>query len=328
MTATTAPSGGAAAPRVGLVLGAGGYLGAAWLAGALVALHEETGWDPRTADYVVGTSAGAIIGALCALGKAPAAIADRMAAPTSDDDGWWRAEHRRAWPGSPTLGIEALRHPRGQTAIGLLAGWLPRGRYSTLPLKQLMRGLAPGGWSERPGVWVIACDYRTGARTVFRSESDRRVELADAVAASCAVPGVYCPVEIDGREFADGALRSSSNLDVVSGLDLDVVICLSPASAHTADEPRRLRRPASRRVAREAAIVAGAGIDVTLIEPTRRDVQAIGWNQLARNRAPEVVHTAVATTREQILYSAVGVQLAQLSGTGAQARPVDTRAAG
>jgi NTE family protein len=52
--------------KVGLVLGAGGVVGGAWLTGALHALAAETGWDPAEADYVVGTSAGSMIGALCA----------------------------------------------------------------------------------------------------------------------------------------------------------------------------------------------------------------------------------------------------------------------
>src|SRR5438105_12785710 len=58
-------------PRVGLVLGAGGVLGGAWLAGGLAAIAEETGWDPATADVIVGTSAGSMIGALLASGVPP-----------------------------------------------------------------------------------------------------------------------------------------------------------------------------------------------------------------------------------------------------------------
>ena len=57
--------------RIGLVLGAGGIQGGAWLTGGLAALAEETGWDPAEADYVVGTSAGSMIGALCAAGVPP-----------------------------------------------------------------------------------------------------------------------------------------------------------------------------------------------------------------------------------------------------------------
>src|ERR671931_1873747 len=57
--------------RVGLVLGAGGVMGGAWLTGGLHALATETGWDPASADYLVGTSAGSMIGSLCAAGVPP-----------------------------------------------------------------------------------------------------------------------------------------------------------------------------------------------------------------------------------------------------------------
>jgi NTE family protein len=50
--------------KVGLVLGAGGVLGGAWLTGGLDALARHTGWDPASADYIVGTSAGSMMGSL------------------------------------------------------------------------------------------------------------------------------------------------------------------------------------------------------------------------------------------------------------------------
>src|SRR6476661_6861154 len=65
--------------RIGLVLGAGGVVGASWLIGALEALQSETGWDPAAADTIIGTSAGAVVGALTAEGVAP----QHMAAYTS-----------------------------------------------------------------------------------------------------------------------------------------------------------------------------------------------------------------------------------------------------
>src|SRR3954453_21644292 len=57
--------------RIALVLGAGGVMGGAWLTGGLHALATETGWDPASADHVVGTSAGAMMGALLAGGVPP-----------------------------------------------------------------------------------------------------------------------------------------------------------------------------------------------------------------------------------------------------------------
>src|SRR5690349_2261184 len=57
--------------RVGLVLGAGGVVGASWLIGALEALEAETGWSGAQAERIVGTSAGSVIGALTAAGVPP-----------------------------------------------------------------------------------------------------------------------------------------------------------------------------------------------------------------------------------------------------------------
>src|ERR671917_306433 len=57
--------------KVGLVLGAGGVKGGAWLTGGLEAIARETGWDPASAEFVVGTSAGSMMGGLLASGVPP-----------------------------------------------------------------------------------------------------------------------------------------------------------------------------------------------------------------------------------------------------------------
>ena len=67
-----------------------------------------------------------------------------------------------------------------------------------------------------------------------------RAELADAVAASCAIPGFYHPVTIAGRRYVDGGLYSTSNLDILRGAELDLVICLNPLTSK--QEGRRAGR--------------------------------------------------------------------------------------
>src|SRR4051794_37076434 len=139
--------------KLGLVLGAGGVTGGAWLTGALQALVEETGWDPGSADVVVGTSAGAIIGTIVAAGGVPPrfmgahsagevfpGLEDRRGRPTAEADRSGGASYRLhpgvpvPGPGSWRLAVGALRNPGRHTPGAALAGWLPTGFVSPEPL--------------------------------------------------------------------------------------------------------------------------------------------------------------------------------------------------
>src|SRR5438067_7111002 len=234
--------------KVGLVLGAGGVLGGAWLTGGLAAVADETGWDPGSADYIVGTSAGSVIGTLVASGVPPwfmvahsggesfDGVVDsdgRPAASASRSGGAdFRLHRGLPWlgPGSLRLGLSALRSPMRFTPTAAFAGWLPAGLISTDPLKDIVRRVVPRGWTEHPNSWIVACDFATGRRVPFGREGSPPADMADAVAASCAIPGFYRPVVIDGRRYVDGGVYSASNLDLLRDHDLDVVICLNPTS--------------------------------------------------------------------------------------------------
>src|SRR3954470_6638639 len=209
--------------KIGLVLGAGGIQGGAWLTGGLDALAEETGWDPAAADYVIGTSAGAMIGALCASGVPPwfmvahsrgetfEGVRDAQGGPaaTADRAAGARFELERTWPpvgpGSWPLGLRTLVNPRRYPPATVFSGWVWRGVFSTKPLEETIRRVVPTGWGPRPNLWIAACDYETGLRTPFGRVGAPPADLADAVAASCAIPGIYHPVTIGNRRFVDGA---------------------------------------------------------------------------------------------------------------------------
>ena len=220
-------------------------MGGAWLTGALDAIETATGWLPRRADHIVGTSAGAMIGALTAAGVPAREIPDLFigkAQGTAAVDPMLRSRPLGAalrWNGgipSPSLGsarlaLNYLRHP-GQVPVGMaLAAILPRGPFSTEPLKETVRQVVPKGWVGHPNVWIMGCDIDTGERVAFGRKGAPAVDLAEAVAASCAIPGFYYPVEIEGRCFVDGGCWSASNLDVLEPLELDMVICLNPTSS-------------------------------------------------------------------------------------------------
>ncbi|HEY3021003.1 MAG TPA: patatin-like phospholipase family protein [Solirubrobacteraceae bacterium] len=326
--------------KVGLVLGAGGVTGAAWLIGALDALAEEAGWDPAGAHVVVGTSAGAAIAGLVAGGGLrPGFLVAHAAGEVVHPD--WDAERSPGasyrphlalpgiGPGSWRLALGSLvradRHPAG----AVLAGWLPTGLISTEPLRRLVRSVVPAGWGAHPRLHVMACDYATGRRVAFGREDAPPAELADAVAASCAIPGFYRPVEIGRRRYVDGGVCSLSNLDVVAGEGLDLVLCLNPASSRApGGGPRAaLRAAAGRRLGREARKVRAAGAEVVLVQPTADDLAIMGPNPMSRRRRYEIIATARRTTAAQLRHGAECAALRELSAPPDDVAPLRRRAA-
>ena len=315
--------------KVGLVLGAGGVLGGAWLTGGLDALARETRWDPGSADYVVGTSAGSMIGALVAAGVPPwfmvahsrGEVFDGLAGP----DGRPAADADRAagavfrlhrglpaiGPGSLRMAFTALRNPLRHTPLQMLAGWIPAGLISTDSLKDVVRRAVPGPWVDHANYWAVACDYGSGRRVPFGRFDAPRVEIADAVAASCAIPGFYRPVRIGRRRYVDGGVCSVSNLDLVAGRGLDLVVCLNPLTSADRDTgvldwlPALTNGAGRRRLAHEERKVRRFGSEVVVIEPTAEDRAVMGRNWMNAERRQQVIETARRTVAEQLRAPAV-----------------------
>jgi NTE family protein len=302
---------------VGLALGAGGVLGGAWLAGALAALAAETGWDPRRASHLLGTSAGAVFAALVASGVP----ISRLSPPSHGENGEWvlaglasAATYRlparvpRLLPGSWDL-VRSGLWPRGLwPAAKLLGGFLPRGRISTHPIREAVRAAAYKGWAPHPHCWVVACDYRTGRRVVFGRPGSPAADLADAVAASCAIPGFFRPAWIRGRPYVDGGLNSPSNLDLLAGEGLELVICFNPLSSRYTEaglDPLRkageaISWLAGHQVDNEAEALRAEGTQVVMIEPTAYDLVAIGGNRMDARRCRAVFEVAVRSVTRQL----------------------------
>jgi NTE family protein len=188
------------------------------------------------------------------------------------------------------------------------------------PLKQTIRRVAGSRWAPHPNLWIMACDHETGRRVAFGREDAPPASLADAVAASCAIPGFYRPVDIGGRRYVDGGVCSTSNLDVLAGLGLDLVVCLNPTSSLDAPQPRTvaeraagvLRTASGRRLGHEAKLVRAAGTEVLLIQPTVQDLDAMGTNLMSSRRRHQVIDVAVRTVAERLREPSVRDLLASL----------------
>src|SRR3954452_16145393 len=304
--------------KVGLVLGAGGVVGASWLMGALDALESETGWRAADAERIIGTSAGSVIGALAADGIEAAymgayasggslegfADTERRAATVGERMATAGYRIQRALPpigpGSWRLAASTLMHVRRHATPVVLAGCLPRVFVSTEPIKDIVRTFIARAWPDHPGYWAVGADYGSGRRVAFGREGAPPAHVADAVAASCAIPGFYHPVRIAGRRYVDGGICSPSNLDLLSDEELDLVVCLNPMSSLaqvSGGSPgdrvgALLRTLAGRRLGHEARKLRDRGTKVLMLQPGSDVLKVMGFNMMSGRRRIAVTQTA------------------------------------
>ena len=293
--------------RVGVVFGGGGVLGAAWLVGAVGALVRETGWDPMDADLLMGTSAGSVVAALVAGMHQPWRLVeagfedqylDVFAAATYRFE---RPERLGHW-GSWRMLVETWKGGGDAVLQRLWAGALPHGLVSTRPLEEMVDNRVQE-WPATPRLWLVATDYQSGQRHVFDGRAGDP-SVGRAVAASCAIPGFYRPVRIDSSLFVDGGVSSSSNIDLLCGSGLDLLVCLLPLSPVIAAARRspfnRFRAALQQTLMRQIREVEAAGTPVLLIEPEGRAADVIGLNFMNRTRTRAVAHSAIETVRERL----------------------------
>jgi NTE family protein len=267
-----------------LVLGAGGEAGIAWEVGLLAGLAGR-GVDLTTADLVVGTSAGAGVAARINSGAGLADLYETQLAPANGEivaRFGPRTMAKFVWAVAP-----ARRNPvRARIRLGRMAV-----RSRTEPAAQRRAVVAARlGTHEWPAgnLLITAVDADTGEFTTFGSGSG--VDLVDAVGASCAVPGVWPPVVINGRRWMDGGMRSPANADLAAGYDRVVVVApivrgFKPLPSVT-DQVAELARncQAVALLAPDAASVAAFGRN--LLDPQSRAPSArAGYEQAAALRA-------------------------------------------
>ena len=319
--------------KIGLVLGAGGIVGQAYHAGVLSALAEETGWDPRTADLTVGSSAGSVTGAVLRLGGSPPGPPPPPPARALSPDGaalfaafgprerdfppFDFATIVRGWRApSPRAALRALRRPWAVRPTAAAITVLPAGRVDITEHTAVLDAHVEGwGWPD--GLRVCAVRRADGRRVVFGRPDAPEASLSKAVAASCAIPGYFAPVRIGDHEHVDGGAHSPTNADVLLRDRLDLVVVVSPMSAKRgrARTPDGLMRLAAHRaLRREVAELKAAGTEVLCFEPQSRALSVMGVNAMAEDRSAAVVDVAASETRRRLADPRLAVRLDRLAG--------------
>ena len=250
-----------------LVLSGGGVTGIAWELGVIAGLAGEGIDVTAMADLVLGTSAGSAVGAQVTSGEPLDALVARQRTPVEESkeiaavldldvlgsifatlwDEDLDPEERRARVGAAALAAETVPE---EVRLETIAARLPSPSWPDADAHHLV---------------LTAVDAGSGAFTTFDASSG--VALVDAVAASCAVPGIWPPVTIGDRRYVDGGVRSSSNAHLAEGYHH--VLVLSPMNpALVAGQ------------AEEIAALEASGSTVIVIQADDAGLAAIGDNPL------------------------------------------------
>lgn len=299
--------------RRGLVLGAGGLLGASWSVGALNVLQDQTEWNPCEADVFMGTSVGSLLSLMLASGVSVPDLVKHQYGSVSDGplagtefDPDTSVETRATllgWPvGSPELLLRSLWHPFQLSPVALLAALCPRGKGSFDSVRKVIDDVLAGHeWPEQ--VNVVATNYDKGKRVLFTPSQRESVDVRDAVAASCAIPSWFPPVSIGGERYIDGSVASLTNVDLISEFELDEVYVVAPMAARSFDAPtsalecldRGARVLVNRTLEREVEAVRRTGASVTVLAPCAQDLAVMGAGMMNPTRRLQVLDSVVKT---------------------------------
>ncbi|MGW7247673.1 patatin-like phospholipase family protein [Streptomyces decoyicus] len=267
-----------------LVLGGGGLTGIGWEIGVLAGL-AEAGLDLADADVVIGTSAGSIVGAHLTsrhLGL-DEMYAHQLAVPEN-------GSAARMGPAALARFAAIALRSRDTVSFGVRMGRLALAARTVTEAEQrtaIARTLNLTDWPARRLV-ITAVDAATGERTAFDDTSG--VRLLDAVGASCAVPGIYPPVTIDGTRWIDGGVHSSANADLAAGYDRVVIVAPMAASGGPIAGPRAQGERLARQGARVCVLTpdraARAAFGRNVLDPAKRaDAARAGRRQAAAHVA-------------------------------------------
>jgi NTE family protein len=293
-----------------LVLGGGGILGEAWMSAVLAGLDEGDRFDSRSCRQYIGTSAGSIVAASLVAGIAPGTrlgeLPEQPPVSPSEDEQQLGALRQTLGAvvsignvAAAPLASLALSSSTGGRALLRRAALrrAPRGRRS---LERLGREVQRSGVSWDGRLRIAAVEQESGRRVMFGAPGAPTLSVAEAVQASCAIPGVFLPVSGGGRNYVDGGAWSPTNMDAADVRRGDQVLCLNPTGSMrpVAGTLIGALAPISRGVAgAEALALKHRGASVSTINPDDASREAMGTNLMDPSRRAEVIGAGLAQGR-------------------------------
>ncbi len=314
--------------KVALVCAGGGVTGAVYEIGCLRALDELFDRRVTDLDLYVGVSGGAFVASLLAAG---------VSAPEMFDEVTSRTRSPFGVAAAPIFRLNALEFlKRSMRAPGVLSRalitaltgegrnlydlvWsafelLPPGLMETSGIREYLRALfasrnRPDRFSDLSRqLFVVAVDLDRGEAVAFGDDGYRDVPVSRAVEASTALPGLYRPVRIDGRDYVDGGVKKTAHIKLAIEHGADLVICINPivpilndtkegplpghlserGVTYVLDQAMRLMLHGRMKYGMERYRREHPEVDIVLIEPTRDDLRMFTYN-LMRYSARKVV---------------------------------------
>ena len=309
----------------GLVLGGGGLVGMGYHAGVLKALAESD-IDLPGADVIVGTSAGSIMGSYLAsgwtaddfyeygYGRHPQAMIrpeeQDTSLPLFEPLGTTGVERARRAVGSAF----ALAASRGQwqraarhrLPLSYLRRAFPSGMFSTETTRQRLHEDLPSEW-PRKDLYITAVDMYSGERVAFGHPAAPVVPFPDAVLASTAIPGMFPPVRLAGRQYVDGGASSATSLDLASHAGCDAILCIAPlgfrrdaTKRSSLSSPVVVRSLFARQLKKEVAAARSRGVEVLVIRPWLSELESHGSNSMRHFDRGAVIEAAREGTHRLI----------------------------
>lgn len=237
-------------PGIGLALAGGGPLGGIYELGALLALSESLeGIDFNELDVYVGVSAGGFIAAGLANGLSPERMRHMFIESDTSEEPFepeqllkpaFREYARRALSVPPLLLASIwnyLASPWSQSffeSFQRLSRAIPTGIFNIAGIERFLNRTytAPGRSNDfrrlKRRLFLVATDLDSGESVVFGAPGHDHVPISTAVQASAALPGMFPPVEIEGRHYVDGALKKTLHASVALKEGVGLVLCVNP----------------------------------------------------------------------------------------------------